>query len=69
VSTEPTTESARPVLRVIHGGAPTDAELAALVAVVSARVAATGLEEPKPLRQPLLPWVASGLVKGTRTKA
>jgi hypothetical protein len=63
------TEAARPVLRVIHGGAPTDAELAALVAVVSTRATSSGAEEPKPLRQPLSSWVASGLVKGTRTKA
>jgi Acyl-CoA carboxylase epsilon subunit len=68
-STEPTPEPARPLLRVIHGGAPTDAELAALVAVVSARASSGDVEGPKPLRQPLSPWVASGLVKGTRTKA
>jgi Acyl-CoA carboxylase epsilon subunit len=66
--TEPQAEAPRPVLRVIHGGAPTDEELAALVAVVSAR-AAGGDEDPTPLRQPLSAWVASGLVKGTRTKA
>jgi len=66
--TEVEADPPRPVLRVIHGGEPTDEELAALVAVVTARAAA-GDEEPKPLRQPLSAWVASGLVKGTRTKA
>jgi hypothetical protein len=57
-----------PVLRVIKGGEPTDEELAALVAVLSAR----GGAEPEPerrLREPLSAWVASGLIKGTRTKA
>ncbi|MBV9484717.1 MAG: acyl-CoA carboxylase subunit epsilon [Frankiaceae bacterium] len=59
--------TAPPVLRVIKGGEPSDEELAALVAVLSARGG-----EPAPerrLREPLSPWVASGLVKGTRTKA
>jgi hypothetical protein len=56
-----------PVLRVIAGGEPTDEELAALVAVLSAR-GGNEAEEPQPLRRPLSPWVASGLVKGTRTK-
>jgi hypothetical protein len=56
-----------PRLRVIAGGEPTDEELAALVAVLTARASAPALQ-PRPLRQPLSPWVASGLVKGTRTK-
>jgi hypothetical protein len=57
----------RPALRVIRGGKPTDEEIAALVVTLSA----LGSEpDPVPeLRQPLSPWVASGLVKGTRTKA
>ncbi|HVX71088.1 MAG TPA: acyl-CoA carboxylase subunit epsilon [Mycobacteriales bacterium] len=63
-----TDETSRPVLRVIAGGEPTDEELAALVAVLSTRSAAEA-EEPQPLRRPLPQWVASGLVKGTRTKA
>jgi hypothetical protein len=54
-------------LRVIKGGEPSDAELAALVTVLAAREAEPD-EPPTPLRQPLSPWVASGLVKGTRTK-
>ena len=58
-----------PMLRVIRGGEPTPEELAALVAVVAARAAGgADAEEPEPLRKPLSPWVASGLVKGTRTK-
>lgn len=58
-----------PMLRVIRGGEPSPEELAALVAVVAARAASGGDdEEPEPLRKPLSPWVASGLVKGTRTK-
>jgi hypothetical protein len=61
--------STEPLLTVINGGEPTDAELAALVAVVSARASAAGDDLPAPLRQPLSLWVASGLVKGTRTKA
>ncbi|HVW81730.1 MAG TPA: acyl-CoA carboxylase epsilon subunit [Mycobacteriales bacterium] len=56
-----------PRLRIIKGGEPSDEELAALVAVVALRDAAPA-EEPQPLRRPLSPWVASGLVKGTRTK-
>ncbi len=63
--TEPTP---RPALTVIRGGEPSDEELAAIVAVLSARSAAAP-GEPTPLRQPLPAWVASGLVKGTRTKA
>ena len=58
----------KPVLRLIAGGEPTDEELAALVAVLSARPVGS-TPEPQPLRRPLPPWVASGLVKGTRTKA
>jgi hypothetical protein len=58
----------RPFLRVIRGGELSDAEVAALVAAVAARAAAAPSAPPKPLRQPLSPWVASGLVKGTRTK-
>jgi hypothetical protein len=57
-------------LRIVHGGAPTDDELAAVVtvlAVVTARAAAQPVESPT-LRAPLSPWVASGLVKGTRTR-
>ena len=56
-----------PRLTVINGGEPTDEELAALVAVIALRDGGPAVEE-KPLRQPLSAWVASGLVKGTRTK-
>jgi hypothetical protein len=64
--TSPTSD--QPRLRVLSGGEPTDEELAALVAVVALRESAPA-EQPRPLRQPLPAWVASGLVKGTRTKA
>jgi hypothetical protein len=62
------------MLRVLRGGEPTDEELAALVTVLSARAAtvesaALNDTASRSLRQPLSPWVASGLVKGTRTKA
>lgn len=60
-------EPARPMLRVIRGGEPTPAELAALVAVIASRSGGEP-DEPKKLREPLSAWVASGLVKGTRTK-
>ncbi|HWA66843.1 MAG TPA: acyl-CoA carboxylase epsilon subunit [Mycobacteriales bacterium] len=63
----PPTAEDPPRLRIVRGGEPTDEELAALVAAVALRGAAP-VAEPKPLRQPLHPWVASGLVKGTRTK-
>jgi hypothetical protein len=56
-----------PALTVIRGGEPSDEELAAIVAVVTARMA-DGAADPPSLRRPLKPWVASGLVKGTRTK-
>jgi hypothetical protein len=63
------TEPERPVLRVIHGGDPSDEELGAIIAVLSIRGSAPSPGESPSLRQPLSPWVASGLVKGTRTKA
>ncbi|HVV75603.1 MAG TPA: acyl-CoA carboxylase subunit epsilon [Mycobacteriales bacterium] len=63
-----TDDAKKPMLRVIAGGEPSDEELAALVAVLSARPAGAA-PKPQPLRRPLPPWVASGLVKGTRTKA
>jgi hypothetical protein len=56
-------------LRVVRGGIPTDEELAAVVAVLTARAADKPSHPAQPLRVPLPPWVASGLVKGTRTKA
>jgi Acyl-CoA carboxylase epsilon subunit len=56
-------------LRVVRGGTPTDEELAALVTALAARAAAAAATESTSLRQPLSPWVASGLVKGTRTSA
>jgi Acyl-CoA carboxylase epsilon subunit len=56
-----------PRLRVVGGGEPSDTELAALVAVVALRDAAPATEEHS-LREPLSSWVASGLIKGTRTK-
>jgi Acyl-CoA carboxylase epsilon subunit len=55
-------------LRVVHGGTPTDEELAAIVAVLAARSAAQQAQEARSLRTPLSPWVTSGLVKGTRTR-
>jgi len=67
--TEPAPAPERPTLRVVRGGEPTDDQLAAIVAVISARAAASSTDEPAPLRQPLSAWVASGLAKGTRTKA
>jgi hypothetical protein len=65
----PAGNAERPVLRVVRGGEPSDEELAALVAVLTARAASVDTAGPRSLRQPLSPWVASGLVKGTRTKA
>jgi hypothetical protein len=56
-------------LHVVRGGTPTDEELAALVAVLTRRAAGAPASERPSLRQPLSPWVASGLAKGTRTKA
>ena len=41
--------------------------MAALAAVITARAAESDVAERK-LREPLTPWVKSGLVKGTRTK-
>jgi hypothetical protein len=61
-------ETPRPVLRVLRGGEPTDEELAAVTAVLSARASAAA-PASRSLRQPLSSWVASGLAKGTRTKA
>jgi hypothetical protein len=58
-------------LRVIHGGTPTDEELAAVVAVsavLTSRAQEVQNSRPPSLREPLTPWVTSGLVKGTRTK-
>ncbi|MFL6239985.1 MAG: acyl-CoA carboxylase subunit epsilon [Actinomycetes bacterium] len=73
--------SERPMLRVVKGD-PTPEELAAVVAVVTARAAAgvdpaatsgPRLDLAYGLRKPLLigpgAWVASGWVPGTRTKA
>ncbi|MEU4520976.1 acyl-CoA carboxylase subunit epsilon [Amycolatopsis sp. NPDC024027] len=71
-------EEKKPLLRVVHGN-PSDAELAALTAVVAAASAAKAPEKPKPrsswwgdhaasLRRPLRPgegaWRASGLPQG-----
>jgi Acyl-CoA carboxylase epsilon subunit len=71
VSNEPTEPNVatQPVLRILRGGEPSDEELAAVVAVLAARDAGGEPVEPEPLRRPLPAWVASGLVKGTRTKA
>jgi hypothetical protein len=55
-------------LRVIRGGTPSDEELAAITAVLTARARAAAAEPPPALRNRLSPWVASGLVKGTRTR-
>jgi Acyl-CoA carboxylase epsilon subunit len=66
--TEPEVAPVQPALRVIRGGEPSDEDLAAIVAVLSVRAASAEAIEPQPLRQPLNAWVASGLVKGTRTK-
>ena len=61
------TEQTPTVLRVVAGGEPSDEELAALVAVMSTR--AGGEAPPTKLTAPAaVAWVASGLVKGTRTK-
>jgi len=60
-------DSSAPTLRVVRGD-PTVEELAALSAVIAARSSAP-VTEPEPLRRPLTAWVASGLAKGTRTKA
>jgi hypothetical protein len=62
------TEDSRPMLRVVAGGEPTAEELAALVAVLGTRQDAAP-SEAQPLRRPLPRWVASALVKGTRTRA
>lgn len=51
--TEPEAPAVRPLLRVVKGG-PSPEELAALVAVVSARAAAAG--EPEPVTRPA--WAA-----------
>jgi hypothetical protein len=67
MTNEPASESA-PMLRVIRGGEPTDEEVAALVTVLASRSAASAPASAS-LRQPLSAWVASGLVKGARTKA
>jgi hypothetical protein len=61
-------------LHIVRGGTPTDEELAAVVTALAARAAAAAdavaaATESPSLRQPLSPWVASGLVKGTRTSA
>ena len=56
-----------PVPRIIHGGELTDAEIAALVTVLSTR--GTNAQPERSLREPLSAWVASGLARGTRTKA
>jgi hypothetical protein len=61
--------AAPPVLRVLRGGEPSDEEIAAVVAVLTARAAASDVVAERPLRPTLSPWVASGLIKGTRTKA
>jgi hypothetical protein len=55
-------------LRIRHGGTPSDEELAAVVAVLTARAKTALATEAANLRPQLSPWVASGLVKGTRTK-
>ncbi len=55
-------------VRIVHGGTPTDEELAAIVAVLAARAAERPREADQSLRRPLSRWVASGRVKGTRTK-
>jgi hypothetical protein len=57
-----------PVLRVLRGGEPTAEEIAALVAVLIVRAGAGSPPAPRSLRRPLTPWVASGLINGTRTK-
>jgi hypothetical protein len=67
--TTPTTEVQNaPRLRVINGGEPSDEELAAVIAVVALH-GSVPIDEPPSLRRPLNAWVASGLVKGIRTKA
>ena len=76
------TDDARPLLRVVRGN-PTPDELAALVAVITTRAAASTADDrfPRSLyadpasshRTPVRvsdgAWVASGWVPGTRTRA
>ncbi|MDX6285595.1 MAG: hypothetical protein QOG53_1080 [Frankiales bacterium] len=76
------TDEARPLLRVVRGN-PTADELAALVAVITARAvisrdadasqrslyADPAATHRAPLRVGAGAWVASGWVPGTRTKA
>jgi hypothetical protein len=72
-------DESRPLLRVVKGE-PTPEEIAALVAVLTARAAAAKEEDARSrvdfsygLRRPIHvgpgAWVASGRVPGTRTKA
>jgi hypothetical protein len=59
-------------LAVVRGGTPTDEELAAVTAIsviLGARAQPDQDSGPPSLREPLSPWVISGLVKGTRTRA
>jgi hypothetical protein len=76
------TDESRPLLRVVRGD-PTAEELAALVAVISARAASSmndGLAASSRYADPVAAhrapvrvgsgaWVASGWVPGTRTRA
>ena len=68
IATPASDDSAAPLLRIVKGGVPAPEELAALTAVIATHNVAPP-DEPEPLRRPLSPWVASGLAKGTRTKA
>jgi hypothetical protein len=76
-----TDEVARPLLRVVRGDATAE-EIAALVAVVTARLATAGdstlppsqFAAPVAAHRTALPvgvgaWIASGWVPGTRTSA
>jgi hypothetical protein len=55
-------------LRIVHGGTPSDEEIAAVVAALSIRRQQRRASDAPSSRRSLSPWVASGLVKGTRTK-
>jgi acyl-CoA carboxylase epsilon subunit-like protein len=55
-------------LRITHGGTPSDEEIAAVVAALSTRRQSSSASDAPSSRLSLSPWVASGLVKGTRTK-
>ena len=66
-STDSAPTPGAPLLRVVRGN-PTDEELAALVAVLTARAAAA-VPPAVPEDRRLSPWVASAREPGVRTRA